>query len=222
MKASRKIGCLLVVFLLFLVGDLSADDYLGRFGGRGDFGDSGEEEGAQAPPPRFSVSGKFLYHTFWKQGLLDNGDDYGRPGLGTSDLAGVGGEFDFDYHWKPFVVFTATLGGYQGGSDDERIDIITGYFLGTAKLQKSGRIADYYLGAGVGGYLSRIEADGTAHALKPGIHMLFGIKVHVTPRWSIFLEDRMAITMRAGGGFGDLDLGGNFLLLGGSYRFHKF
>ena len=130
MKASRKIGCLLVVFLLFLVGDLSADDYLGSFEGRGDFGDSGEEEGAQAPPPR-------LYHTFWKQGLLDNGDDYGRPGLCTSDLAGVGGEFDFDYHWKPFVVFTATLGGYQGSTDEHRIDILTGYFLGTANRAAS-------------------------------------------------------------------------------------
>ena len=216
MKVSRKIGCLLVVFLLFSVGDLSAEDYPRSFG------ESGEEKGAQAPPPRFSVSGKVLYHTFWKQGLLDNGDAYGRPGLGTSDLAGFGGEFDFDYHWKPFAVFTATLGGYQGSTGEHKIDIITGYFLGTAKLQKSGRIADYYVGAGVGGYFSRIDADGTANALKPGVHCLLGIKVHVTQRWSVFLEDRLALTMRAGGGFGDLDLGGNFLLLGGSYRFHKF
>jgi hypothetical protein len=215
-KASQKIECLLVVFLLFSVGDLSAASNLGSFGG------SGEEKVAQASPPRFSVSGKILYHTFWKQGLLDNGDAYGRPGLGTSDLAGFGGEFDFDYHWKPFAVFTATLGAYQGSTGEHKIDIVTAYFLATAKLQKSGRIADYYVGAGVGGYFSQIDADGTAHALKPGVHGLIGIKVHVTQRWSVFLEDRLAITMRAGGGFGDLDLGGNFLLLGGSYRFQKF
>jgi hypothetical protein len=215
-KASRKIGCLLVVFLLFSVGDLSAQDYLRGFGG------SGEEGDAQDPPPRFSVSGKFLYHTFWRKGLLANGDAYGRPDLGGSDLEGVGGEFDFDYHWKPFVVFTATLGGYEGSTNAYKIDLITGYFLATAKLQKSGRIADYYVGAGVGAYFSRIEADGTAHALKPGMHGLVGIKVHVTPRWSVFLEDRLATTMRAGDGFGDLDLGGNFLLLGGTYRFYKF
>jgi hypothetical protein len=208
---------LLVLFFLFSVGDLSAQDYLRSFG------DSGQqEEDTRAAPLRFSVSGKILYHTFWKKGFLDNGEAYGRPGLSASDLAGVGGEFDFDYHWKPFAVFTATIGGYQGSTGADNIDILTGYFLATAKLQKSGRIADYYIGAGVGGYLSRIDADDTAYTVKPGLHGLIGIKVHVTRRWSVFLEDRLAFTMRAGGGFGDIDLGGNFLLLGGTYRFNKF
>jgi hypothetical protein len=45
------------------------------------------------------------------------------------------------------------------------------------------------------------------------------MRVHVTPRWSILLEDRAAFTMRAEEGFGDLDLGGNFIMLGGSRRF---
>lgn len=214
MKAYRspKTVCLLVLFLLLSAGDLSAD-YLRSFGG------SGEEAEKPPPPTRFSVYGKILYHTFWKQGLLNNGEAFGRPGLGVGDLTGMGGEIEFDYHWRPYVVFAATLGGYQGKSDQYQIDIFTGYVLGTAKLQKTGRIADYYIGAGLGGYYSRLEAEGTANALKPGMHGLIGLNVHVTPKWDILLEDRVAVTLRAEEGFGDLDLGGNFLLLGAGYRF---
>lgn len=214
MKAYRgaKTGCLIVIFLLFSAGDLSAD-YLRSFGG------SGEEAETLPSPPRFSLYGKAVYHTFWKQGLLDNGEAYGRPGLGVSDLAGFGGEIEFNYHWRPYLVFAGTLGGYQGTSDAYKIDIFTGYLLATAKLQKAGRIADYYLGAGLGAYFSRLEADGTASALKPGIHGLIGINIHVTPKWDILLEDRLAFTLHAEEGFGDLDLGGNFLMLGAGYKF---
>ena len=211
MKVNPKIGCLLVVFFLVLVsvGDLSAQ-YAGE---------SGVEDKALSSPSRFSVSGKIAYHTFWKQGLLENGEAFGRPGLGVGSLAGVGGEIELDYHWRPFMVFAVTLGGYQGKSNEHKVEVITGYGLVTAKLQKVTRIADYYVGAGLGGYFSRMEADGTAYALKPGMHGLIGIRVRVTPAWSILLEDRLAFTMRAEEGFGDLDLGGNFVLLGGSHHF---
>ena len=64
-----------------------------------------------------------------------------------------------------------------------------------------------------------MDADGTSTALKPGIHGLIGISVHVTQRWDILLEDRLAFTLKAEEGFGDLDLGGNFLLLGCAYNF---
>lgn len=168
---------------------------------------------------RFSVSGKVSYHTFWKQGLLRNGEDFGRPGLGVSDLTGVGGEIEFDYHVKPFLVLSGTIGGYQGKTDLYKIDIITGYVLATAKLQKRTRVADYYVGAGLGGYFSRIKTHDTSYALKPGLHGLIGIRFHVAPRWSVLLEDRLAFTLRAQEGFGDLDLGGNFVMLGGSRHF---
>lgn len=209
MKANPKIGFLLVAILLLAAGDLWAQPaYESRL----------EPEETSPPPHRFSVSGKILYHTFWKQGLLENGEDYGRPGLGVGDLAGVGGEVEFDYHFRSFMVFSGTLGGYQGKSDQYDIDILTGYVLATAKLQKVNRFADYYVGAGVGGYYSRMKGDGTTNALKPGLHFLIGIRVHVTPKWSILLEDRMAFTFRVEE-FGDLDLGGNFLMLGGSRDF---
>ena len=210
MKANPKIGYLLAVFVLIAVGDLSAQPYFERE----------VEPETISSPHRFSVSGKVAYHTLWKQGLLKNGADYGRPGLGVSDLSGVGGEIEFDYHWRPFMVFSGTLGGYQGKTDRYDIDLLTGYVLATAKLQKVTRLADYYVGAGLGGYFSRIKADGTSYALKPGLHGLVGMRFHVTPRWSILLEDRVAVTMRAEEGFGDLDLGGNFVMLGGSHHFH--
>jgi hypothetical protein len=127
----------------------------------------------------------------------------------------VGGEVEFDYHLRPYIVLSGTLGGYQGKSDLYKIDILTGYVLATAKLQKVTRFADYYVGAGLGGYFSRMKADGTSHALKPGLHGLIGLRVHVAPKWSVLLEDRMAFTMHAEEGFGDLDLGGNFVMLGG-------
>ena len=116
---------------------------------------------------------------------------------------------------RPFLVVSGTLGGYQGKTDQYKIEILTGYALATAKLQKVTRFADYYVGAGVGAYFSRMKADGTSNALKPGLHGLIGLRVHVTPRWSVLLEDRMAFTFHAEEGFGDLDLGGNFVMLGG-------
>jgi hypothetical protein len=214
-KANPKIGCLLVAFFLVPVGDLSA-----QFAHESAFEPEPEMAAETSPAPhRFSLSGKVSYHTFWKQGLLKNGADYGRSGLGVSSLSGVGGEIDFDYHWRPFMVFSATLGGYQGKSEEYEIEVITGYLLATAKLQKVTRVADYYVGAGLGAYFSRMKADGTAYALKPGLHGLVGMRFHVTPRWSVLLEDRLAFTLRAEEGFGDLDLGGNFVMLGGSHHF---
>lgn len=211
MKVNPKIGCFLALFILVFmsVADLSAQSA----------GEIGVEDETLSSPSRFSVSGKISYHTFWKQGLLKNGAAYGRPGLGVGSLTGVGGEIELDYHWRPFMVFAVTLGGYQGKSNEHKVEVFTGYGLVTAKLQKVTRIADYYVGAGVGGYFSRMKADDTSYALKPGMHGLIGIRVHVTPAWSILLEDRLAFTMRAEEGFGDLDLGGNFLLLGGAHRF---
>jgi hypothetical protein len=211
-KLTWKTGLLLVGCVLISAGDVSAD-YMRSFG------QQGEEDTAQSAPRRYSVSGKLGYHTFWKTGLLENGDAYGRPGLGVGNLAGLAGEIEFNYKWRPFLVFAATLGGYQGKTDQYNIDIFTGYVLGTAKLQKSGRIADYYLGAGIGAYFSRMKAEGTSTALKPGFHGLIGITFHVTRRWDIVLEDRMAFTVHAEEGFGDLDLGGNFVLLGCAYNF---
>ena len=212
MKAIPRTGFLSVAILLLAVGNLWAQP-----APRSVF----EAETAPSPSPsyRFSVSGKFAYHTFWKQGLLENGEDYGRPGLGVGNLTGVGGEIEFDYHWRPFMVFCATLGGYQGKSDHYKIEVLTGYLLATAKLQKVTHYADYYVGAGFGGYFSRMKADGTSYALQPGMHGLIGIRVRVTPAWSVLLEDRMAFTLHAEGGFGDLDLGGNFVMLGGSHHF---
>ena len=209
MKVNPKIGFLLVAILLLVVGDLWAQPA---------HESSFEPEETPRPPHRFSVSGKISYHTFWKQGLLENGEDFGRPGLGVGDLAGVGGEVEFDYHFRSFMVFSGTLGGYQGKTDQYKVDILTGYALATAKLQKVTELADYYVGAGVGAYFSRMKADGTSNALKPGLHGLIGIRVHVTPKWSILLEDRLAFTFRVEE-FGDLDLGGNYLMLGGSRGF---
>jgi hypothetical protein len=205
-KANLKTGFLLVAILLLAAGDLWAQPA---------HESSFEPEDPDTSTRRFSVSGKVSYHTFWKQGLLDNGEAYGRPGLGVGSLTGVGGEVEFDYHLRPYIVLSGTLGGYQGKSDLYKIDILTGYVLATAKLQKVTRFADYYVGAGLGGYFSRMKADGTSHALKPGLHGLIGLRVHVAPKWSVLLEDRMAFTMHAEEGFGDLDLGGNFVMLGG-------
>lgn len=210
MKVNPRIGFLLMAILFLAVGDLWAQPtYENEF----------EQEEATPSPYRFSVSGKASYHTFWKQGLLDNGEAYGRPGLGVGSLTGVGGEVEFDYHFRPFMVFSGTLGGYQGKSSQYKVDILTGYALATAKLQKVTRLADYYVGAGLGAYFSRMKADGTSYALKPGLHGLIGLRVHVTPKWSILLEDRLAFTIHAEEGFGDLDLGGNFVMLGGSRLF---
>jgi hypothetical protein len=80
-------------------------------------------------------------------------------------------------------------------------------------------LADYYVGAGLGGYYSQIELDGTSDALKPGVHGVAGIRIHVAPSWSLLLEDRLAFTTRAEGGFNSLNLGGNFVLGGVQYQF---
>ncbi len=211
MKAIVKTGMLLVAFVLVGAGPVGAQiTYESPYEPATD---------RNTVSHRFSISGKVTYHTFWKQGLLENGEEYGRPGLGVSSLTGVGGEIEFDYHVKPFLVCSATLGGYQGKTEQYQIEILTGYLLATAKIQKVTRVVDYYVGAGLGAYFSRIEAEGTSNALKPGLHGLIGMRFHVTPRWSILLEDRLAFTMRAEEGFGDLDLGGNFVMLGGSRHF---
>jgi hypothetical protein len=210
-KANPKIGFLLVAFLV-AAGQVSAEvNYESPF--------EPEPETISEPSHRFSVSGKVTYHTLWKQGLLKNGAAFGRPGLGVSSLSGVGGEVEVDYPLKSFLVLSGTLGGYQGKTEQYKIDILTGYVLATVKIQKLTRLADYYVGAGLGAYFSRIKAEGTAYALKPGLHGLIGMRFHVTPKWSILLEDRLAFTMRAEEGFGDLDLGGNFVMLGGSRTF---
>ncbi len=212
MAKGVKIGVLLWVFWAMWIAGVSAQ-------GRAERGDEETEGAAQSTGSRFSVGVKGFYHTFWKQGLLDNGGgEYGRPGLDTGSVDGLGGEVDLDYTWKPWAVFTFTAGAYQGGEGAHKIDVVTGYGLLTAKLQRVGEMADYYVGAGFGGYFSRMKADGTAYALKPGVHVLLGIRIHVDPRWSILIEDRAAFTSHANGGFGGLDLGGNFVLVGCSYH----
>ena len=72
MKANLKTGFLLVAILLLAAGDLWAQPA---------HESSFEPEETTPYPHRFSVSGKILYHTFWKPGLLDNGAAYGRPVL---------------------------------------------------------------------------------------------------------------------------------------------
>ena len=177
-----------------------------------------EVETSALSASRFSLGLKFAYHTFWKQGLLENGEKVGRPGLGAGDLAGIGGELDVDYHLRPYLVLTATAGAYEGGEGSKDIEVMTAYGLLTAKLQNSGDLADYYFGAGFGGYFSRIELDDTSYSLKPGVHALAGIRIHLADSWSLLLEDRLAFTTRAKGGFNGLNLGGNFILGGIQYQ----
>jgi hypothetical protein len=90
----------------------------------------------------------------------------------------------------------------------------------SVKLQQPTRIVDYYVGTGIGAYLCRVSnPTDSAIALQPGIHALIGMRFHVADHWSILVEDRVAFTLRATGLFYNLDLGGNFLYLGTSYRF---
>ena len=180
-----------------------------------------DEEAASLSRPQssLSVSVKGSYHAFWGLGLLAEGEKYGRPDLGAGDLQGMGGEVDVDYSLNPYWVLTITGGAYEGDEDEQDINVITGYGLATVKLQNPGELADYYFGVGLGGYLSRIRAEGTAYSLQPGIHALAGIKIHLDPYWSILLEDRLAFSLEAKGGFGGLNLGGNFFLFGCAYHF---
>ena len=170
-------------------------------------------------PSRFSIGLKGGLHLYWKTGLLANPAEYGRPGMGVTDLLGFCGEVDLNYHMKDYLVLTVTGGGYEASSEEYDISFLTGYGLLTVNLVSSRRSADYYVGFGVGGYWSHIDADGTAEALKPGIHGTIGVRISLAPGWSLILEDRLAYTLQAKGGFGDMNLGGNFFLIGCSYRF---
>lgn len=181
--------------------------------------ETGEKDDGQESSYRFFLNVKGAWHTFWSAGLFEHGAEYGRPGLGANDMQGLGGEVDLDFQFRHYLVFTATVGAYEGSANQYDIDVITAYGLLTAKLQNVGNMADYYVGLGLGGYFSRMSADGTSYTFKPGAHGLVGIRFHLTPSWDLLLEDRLAFTLRAKGGFGDLDLGGNFVLLGCSYRF---
>jgi hypothetical protein len=179
--------------------------------------DTRKEPSSSSSPFDFGVKGCF--HSFWSKSLSQNGENTGGPGLSAGDFNGLGGEADLDYFYSRYWVFTLTAGMYEGSEHEKDVSIITGYGLLTAKLQKPGELADYYIGAGVGGYIGRIEAGDTAYSLKPGIHALIGIRIHVNSDWSILLEDRPAFSLNAQGRFGGLNLGGNFVLLGCSYRF---
>lgn len=182
-------------------------------------GETVEKGDSQESQYRFFLNVKGTWHMFWNAGLLEHGADYGRPELGANDMQGLGGEVDLDFEFRHYLVFTATVGAYEASADKSDVDLITTYGLLTAKLQNPGKIADYYIGLGMGGYFSRMDADGTSYTFKPGVHGLAGMRIHLTPHWDLLLEDRLAFTLRAKGGFGDLDLGGNFALVGCSYRF---
>jgi len=78
----------------------------------------------------------------------------------------------------------------------------------------------------LGGYLANRKItdpqtgiEDSAMALKPGAHLLVGIRLHLNPTWSLLIEDRIAFTTKAQGGFGGMDLGGNFLSIGCTYQF---
>lgn len=162
---------------------------------------------------------KGAWHSFWKSGVFLHGEAYGRPGFDAGDLQGIGGEVEVDYQIRKFLLLSAAAGAYEGNSDRHDVTLITAYGLATAKLQNTQKYADYYVGLGVGAYFGHMDADGTSVALKPGVHGVAGVRIHLTPDWSVLLEDRLAFALRAKGGFGDIDLGGNFVLLGCSYRF---
>ncbi len=194
-----------------------------------DFGDLGLEaepldrnsEGdmVEDRPSRFSLALKGVYHTFWSQGLLAHGQEHGLPGLSAMDLSGPGLEFDFDFDGPSYLVFSATVGAYQGVSTENDIDLYTIYGLGTLKLVNQTQYVDYYTGVGLGVYYCNMEASDKVDSLKPGVHLLVGLRIPLSPNWSILLEDRLAFSQKAKGGFKDMNFGGNFGLLGCSYRF---
>lgn len=210
MKANRTILLLVCAMVVVPSGALMAQT---------------PEDGQEVRPvaeerSRFGMAVKGGYHTFWGWGILGgDGVEYGRPSLKASDLAGLCGELDVDYFFRKNIVFTATVGGYGGRSGKQNMEVIAGYGLLTAKLQRTTRYADYYVGAGLGAYVARMEADDTAWTVQPGVHGIIGMRIFLTPRWSLLVEDRVALTVRALGGFGKMDLGGNFVLLGTAYRF---
>jgi len=174
---------------------------------------------ATASRSAFALGVKMGWHWFFEQGVLTySSNPY--YGVSAGDLQGLNGELDFDYFFREWLVFTATAGGYGANLSRYSQDYITGYGLLSAKLQRPGNWADYYVGAGVGGYLSRVSNEvDTAYALQPGLHVLLGIRFHLTREWSLLLEDRAAFTLMAQGLFKSLNLGGNHLFLGTSYRF---
>ena len=176
-------------------------------------------EPAREPAYRLFLNVKGAWHTLWKAGLFEHSADYGRPTLGANDMQGIGGEAEVELLLKRYFLVSATLGAYEGSASKFDVSLISGYGLITAKLQNPGELADYYVGLGLGGYLTRLSADGTATALQPGAHAVAGIRIHLAPSWSLLVEDRLAFTLRAKGGFGNVDLGGNFALLGCSYCF---
>jgi len=63
------------------------------------------------------------------------------------------------------------------------------------------------------------DADDTASALKGGFHALVGVRIPVAGKWALTIENRVAFSQKAKGGFKDINLGGNFSTLGCSYRF---
>jgi len=167
----------------------------------------------------FALSVKMGWHWFWNSGVFKYSS---QPyyDVSASDLQGPNGELDLDYFFREWLVFTVTAGGYGANLSKYSQDYITGYGLLSAKLQRAGGFVDYYVGAGIGAYLSRVSNQvDTAYALQPGVHALLGLRFHVTPAWSVLLEDRVAFTLKAQGLFESLDLGGNHLFVGGSYRF---
>lgn len=177
------------------------------------------ESPATAARSPFGLSVKMGWHWFWNSGVFKYS---GHPyyDVTPDDMQGPNGELDFDYYFREWLVFTLTAGGYGASLSRYSQDYITGYGLLSAKLRRAGRFVDYYVGAGFGGYLSRVSNPaGTAYAMQPGIHALLGMRFNVTPAWSILLEDRVAFTLKAQGMFHSLDLGGNHLFLGASYRF---
>jgi len=177
----------------------------------------GEEIDSLSP---FALSLKLGWHWFWRMGVLKTASMHPVYGVGVGDMQGFTGEVDFDWFFRDWLVFTATAGGYCARLSQYDQNYMTGYGLLSAKLQRTGPYADYYVGTGLGLYLSRVSNPvDSAIALQPGIHALAGIRIHVTDHWSVLLEDRVAFTLRATGLFKNMDLGGNFLYLGTSYRF---
>jgi hypothetical protein len=217
----RATGLLLCFGLLLLCGRALAQDKWvdeeGRIAEEQQL-DSVENTATTARSP-FAISAKMGWHWFWNTGVfLYSFHPY--YDVSSSDLQGLNGELDFDYFFREWLVFTVTTGGYGASLSKYGQDYITGYGLLSAKIQRTGPFVDYYVGAGFGAYLARVSNNvDTAYALQPGIHALLGMRFHVTPAWSILLENRFAFTLKAQGLFSSLDLGGNHLFLGGSYRF---
>ena len=178
-----------------------------------------EEAPVEDSSSRVSIGLKMAYHLFWSQGLLAHGEDHGLPNLTANDLSGPGIELDVDFDWGSYLILSMTVGAYQGISTENNIDLYTAYGLGTVKIINRTQYADYYTGLGLGVYYGNMEAGDTVDSLKPGVHVLVGIRIPLTSQVSLLLEDRVAFSQKAKGGFKDMNLGGNFALLGCSYHF---